>query len=182
VLDDHDDNVHALPVLRVYDRSEVSRYLAAVEEEAAELERRLDAAQLRRSRAEHAVIAVVAEPGREQDLAAEMEGTLSELQQDEAEHAEALARIRDAAVADARRILTAAEREVVALRGALQGVLDELDAGHQDDGTPPALAIAIEQDRADARAAGTLSVLHPAGRANRAPRLWSVVTDPSLAG
>jgi hypothetical protein len=182
VLDDHDDNVHALPVLRVYDRSEVSRYLAAVEQEAAELERRLDAAQLRRSRAEHAVITVAADPGPAPDLAADMEAVLSGLQQEGEEHAASLARIRAAAVADARRILTTAEREVLALRGALQGVLDELDAGAHDEGTPPALAMAIEQERADERARGTLSVLHPAGRAERAPRLRSVAAGPSLAG
>jgi hypothetical protein len=182
VLDDRDDNVHALPVLRVYDRSEVTRYLAAVEEEAAALERRLAAAQLRRSRASHAVITLASDPGTEPDLVADLEGTLSELQQDEEEHAAALAKIRAAAVADARRILTAAERDVLALRGALQGVLDELDAGQQDEGTPPALAIAVEQERADLRARGALSVLHPAGRGGRAPLLRSVTTGPSLAG
>ena len=55
-----------------------------------------------------------------------------------------MAEIRAAAIADARRILTAAEREVLLLRAALQGVLDELATGHHAGPGAPFLALAPE--------------------------------------
>ena len=186
MLDDRDDDV--LGVLRVYDRHEVERYLAAVEGEAAELERRLDAAQARRAQAEHQVIAASYEAGRASTASDEMRQALAELQQVEEEHAATVEQIRVAAIADARQILTAAEREVLVLRAALQGVLDELETGHHADPGTPFLALAPELDEVredDHRqhpSFGTVSQLRPEAPADEQRRLHSVATGPSLAG
>ena len=182
--------MRSLPVLRAYDRSEVERYLAAVEDEAAELERRLDAAQARRSRAQHRVIAASYQAGREASASGDVREALSELQRVEEAHAATLADIRAASIADARRLLTSAEREVFVLRAALQGVLDELETGHLDDPasptplawpptTPPRTVTTTA--RRDHPRGGTVSQLR-AVDADRPPRLQSVVAGPSLAG
>ena len=188
MLDDDDTTVGALPVVRVYDRQDVERYLAAVEAEAAELERRLDAAQSRRSQAEQHMISASYQAGREVSASPEVQVALSELEQVEEQHVATVAEIRAEAIADARRILTAAEREVLVLRSALQGVLDELETGALGDpGSPflalaPELAATPEDDHRNHPSFGTVSQLHPTADADEPPRLHSVGSGPSLAG
>lgn len=196
MLDDHPSGTGELPVLRVYDRRDVEAYLAAVEDEAAELERRLDAARRRRAAAEHQVLATAAAPLRVvPDLAeatdestAALAATLAELQLAEAEHQATLVEIRERSLADARRVLLEAEAQVLALRGALQGVLDELETGHADVDVAPVLALVpdlgldldeelVVRDHPGAARPGGVAA-HPAAHAG----LHAVGHGPSLAG
>jgi hypothetical protein len=165
VPDHHETDVRALPVIRVYDRREVERYLAGVEEEAAGLERRLAAAELRRTRAERSTFAAAqSEASRDREAPPAVDD------------------LPTRAIADARRILSEAEREVLTLRAVLREVLDELDTAHADV-DPPVLTIADEARTGAGRSRfGTASTAaHPAAHERR-PTLQSVATGPSLAG
>lgn len=193
--DDHDSSLRTLPVLKAYDRQDVEHYLSSVEQEAAHLEHRLEAAQARRSRAEHAIIASGApvaervEPG----LAEALRSALADLHRDEQDHAAVLADLRAVAADEAHRVLSEAEREVVALRTALRDVLDELDQGSQvarrDTDAGPTLAVVRTPRLVPTRSAAHR--VHPSsgetvapsvGHVGRRPWLQALASGPSLAG
>jgi hypothetical protein len=197
VPDDLASSLRSVPVLKAYDRQQVEHYLTAVEAEAAHLEQRLAAAQARRARAEHAIIARpapvverVVEPG----LADALRSALEDLRRDEQDHAVTLADLRAVAADEARRVLSEAEHEVVTLRTALRDVLDELEQGdaarrHTDPG--PTLAVVPTRPvlrPVPTRSAGFRD--HPSsgeaarsvGHVGRRPWLQALASGPSLAG
>jgi hypothetical protein len=110
-----------------YDHASVERFLAEAEAEQARLQGQIDAAVTRREAAHRA--AEVREAQVHAELGAIVLSTWEEMERIEAGHAAIIATIRDAAAAEAVRVVAAAHREVASMRELTRSLLDALREG-----------------------------------------------------
>jgi hypothetical protein len=135
-----------------YDHASVERFLAEGEAERARLQGEIDAAVARREAAHQA--AATREAQVHTELGAIVLSTWEEMARIEASHAAIIVTIRDAAAAEAVRVVAAAHREVASMRELTRSLLDALRDGGRPTGPVEHLDLVTghhgDADQADA--------------------------------